>query len=398
MNWLSLFSKMVNELQQHSQVQVLTYRTFPPIEQKQIEQLEEKYNIQLPSVIRDFYIETNGLQLRWFLKNNEHFSLEKYQEENENLDWDYFKKSFRWEDGGIMILPLEQALEEKVFDAFSESYNMVFTFENFHLSVSEDEHFSNDFFTTDFESYLEFLLAGRGLISRRSFFYEIPKDFIFGRKSIHILTPNSFWTKRKTLNINQAILKDKFPHCDQVRFSENKLNATSLKLIAQNGVKISQDDLEKMVEEHHQFLMSGGVGGEWKVLEIRGIVTAFYNHKKEITEGEQANLERKNLTDISFEKIEIPYSNFCWIFAERVDFSKSNLERSVFTDAFLEGANFYNSTLTGLDFSRSDLRNVNFENANLEDVDFENCDLRGANFEGAKMEGASFVNALLTDD
>lgn len=236
------------------------------------------------------------------------------------------------------------------------------------------------------------------MISRRSFFYEIPKDFIFEKKSTHILTPNIFWTKRKTLNINQAILKDKFPYCDQVRFSENKLNATSLKFIAQNGAKISQDDLEKMIEEHHQFLMSDGVGGEWKVLEIRGIVTAFYNHKKEITEGEQANFERKNLTDISFEKIEIPYSNFCCVFAERVNFSKSNLERSVFTDAFLEGANFCNSTLIGLDFSRSDLRNVNFENAILENVDLENCDLRGANFEGAKMEGASFVNALLTDD
>jgi len=286
-------------------------------------------------------------------------------------------------------------LEEKVFDLFSESYNMIFTFEKFQLTVSEDEHFSNSFFTTDFESYLEFLLAGKGLISRRSFFYEIPKDFIFEKKSTHISTPNSFWTKRKILNINQALLKDKFPYCDQIRFSDNQLNPIHLKLIAQNGKQLSQDDLESMIEKHHQFLMSGGVGGEWKVLEIRGIVTAFYNQKKEITEGEQANFERKNLTNISFEKIEMPYSNFCCVFAERTNFSKTNLELSLFTDAFLEGANFSNSTLTGLDFSRSDLRNANFQNANLGNVDFENCDLRGANFEGAKMERASFVNAIL---
>ena len=165
--------------------------------------------------------------------------------------------------------------------------------------------------------------------------------------------------------------------------------------MAENGAKISTTELEEIIEKHHQFLMSGGVGGTWQVLEIRGVVTAFYENEIEPTEGEQAIFERKNLNNISFEKIELPFSNCCSAFAEGVIFSTSNFEKSIFTDAFLQGADFYNSIFTSVDFSRSDLRNANFENADLRNCDFENCDLRGVNFENAKMDGASFVGCLL---
>ena len=197
------------------------------------------------------------------------------------------------------------------------------------------------------------------------------------------------------MNIDQASLKDEFPLCDQVRFFEDKINRVGLRQMAENGEQISKTNLEEIIEKHHQFLMAGGVDGSWQVLEIRGIVTAFYENVIEPTEGEQATFERKNLTNISFEKIELPFSNYCSAFAEGVNFSNSNFERSIFTDAFLQSADFRNSIFTSADFSRSDLRNANFEKADLRNVDFENCDLRGANFEKTKLEGSNFIGCLL---
>jgi len=394
MNWLSLFSDMVNELREHPQVQLLNYHKFPPVDYSQFDFLEKKYKLTIPKDVQAFYQETNGLQLRWIFKNNEQFSEEKYPIKNQILEWDYFQKTFRWEDGGIMLLPLEMLLEEKIIDAFSEDYNLICTFDDFKLSISENEDFSNEFLSTDFDSYLEFLIAGKGLITRRNFFYSRP-DFFTEKNPTQILTPHPFWTSGKILNLDQAVLKDQFPLCDQVRFFENKINRIGLQMMAQNGETISQNDLESIVEKHHEFLMAGGGGGEWKVLQIRGIVTAFYNHQNEIQEGEQTVFERKNLNNISFENIELPYSNCCTIFAEGVNFSNSNFEKSIFTDSFVQNSNFYNSKLTGVDFSRSDLRNANFENAILKDVDFEECDLRGASFENTNLEGASFVGAKL---
>lgn len=395
MNWLSRFQNMADEIRQHSQVELLSFHSFPPVKEEQFEFLEKKYNTTFPKSVRAFYQETNGLQLSWILKNNEHFSKEKYSPSNEIIPWDFFEKNIKFEDGVIMLLPLELALGKNTFDAFSHFYNMIFTLEKFHLTLSEDEHFSDEFLTTDFDSYLEFLLAGKGLVSRRSFFYTRTDDFLLKKIPAHISTLNSFWTNKKILNLDQAALKDKFPQCDQVRFLQNKINHAGLRQMAENGEQVSPSELEEIIEKHHQFLMSGGVGGSWKVLEIRGIVTAFYQNKIETTEGEQAIFERKNLTNLSFEKIELPFSNCCSAYAEGVNFSNSIFEKSIFTDAFLQNSNFYNSTLTCVDFSRSDLRNANFENSDLRNADFENCDLRGANFKNAKMEGASFVGSIL---
>ena len=55
--------------------------------------------------------------MRWIFKNNEHYKTSSIQKKKETfLDWDFFQKIFRWEDGGIMILPLEKALEENIVD------------------------------------------------------------------------------------------------------------------------------------------------------------------------------------------------------------------------------------------------------------------------------------------
>ncbi|MEM6965538.1 MAG: hypothetical protein AAF573_12275, partial [Bacteroidota bacterium] len=100
MTWLSRFQEMVKELGEHPQVEVLDFHTFPPIEWSKIEFLEEKYKVKIPSSFFDFYKKTNGLQLRWIFKNNENYKSSNIQEKDSTaLNWDFFQKTFRWEDG-----------------------------------------------------------------------------------------------------------------------------------------------------------------------------------------------------------------------------------------------------------------------------------------------------------
>ena len=393
MDWLSRFKKMVEELKGHPQIHLFNFHTFPPVELSQFDILEKKYSLKFPPAVFDFYKRTNGLQLRWAFKNNEHYP-DINPQSPQPLPWNYFKKTYRWEDGGVMILPLEKAIETKKIDIFSQEHNSIITNKDFVVSISEDEFQSDDFYSSDVESYLEFLIAGKGLISRRKYFYK-KTDVSKAKGQNQIHTPESFWTDRKILNLDQALLRDRFHFCDQICFSESQVNRSNLQALAQNGTRVSQKDLEENVESHHQFLLSGGAEGEWKVLEIRGVVTAFYHHSNEALEEEPISFERTNLTKNNFKKLEVPFANFCAVYAEGVDFSNSNLEGSLFADGFLQEANFYNGNLTRTDFSRSDLRNANFQKANLTNADFENCDLRGANFEGAKLDGASFVGAIL---
>ena len=141
--------------------------------------------------------------------------------------------------------------------------------------------------------------------------------------------------------------------------------------------------------------MSGGAKGNWKVIELRGLVTAFYENEKKHQEGSQANFERRNIAELDFSNKILPFSNFCAVYALKCGFQKSDLSHALFSDAFLQGADFSNSNLTNVDFSRSNLQNVKFVDANLSGCDFENCNLRGANFEGAKMDETRFPGVIL---
>jgi len=389
MNWYARFQVMVKELSQHSDVELLDFHVFEPLENSQINLLEKKFSIEISDSIRELYLITNGLQLRWMLKSNENFSAEKYINDDAVLSWNYFQQTFRFEDGGIMLLPLEKVLEAKMFDAFSSFYSMQILDDDFHLTLGEEEIISSNSPFTNTKSYLEFLLASKGLISRRSFFYNKK----LGRQNFQ--TPESFWTENKILHLNQVVLKNQFPLIDQVSYSESQINHALLWQVLQNEKRISQKKIEKIVEEHQTFLMSGGAKGTWKVIELKGQVTAFYENKKDSKEGIQANFERKNISELDFSNKVLPFSNFCGVNAAKCDFQMSDLSYTLFSDAFLQRTNFSNSNLTNVDFSRSNLQNANFENANLSGCDFENCDLRGVNFEKAKLDGSRFPGALI---
>lgn len=187
---------------------------------------------------------------------------------------------------------------------------------------------------------------------------------------------------------------DRFPFSTEKGGDSSGINHQKMRLMAEQGLFVKKEQLYEIQGSHYEFLASGGAGGRWKALQVGDIVVGFYESEVE-TEGVQAIFERMNLTKTSFHRLEFPFSNCCGIFAERVDFSYSNLGYSLLTDSALSKANFSNANLRHVDFSRSDLRGVQFVNADLSNADFENCDLRNANFTGAKFNTARFPGARL---
>lgn len=150
-----------------------------------------------------------------------------------------------------------------------------------------------------------------------------------------------------------------------------------------------------MVLEHQNFLSSGGIGGEWQLIAIRGRALGIYkgNYSKG---GEQAILDLRLLEEnIPLKQLYLPYSSWCGAYAKGQNFSYANLTGSLLTDANLEGVVFEGALLEQVDFSRSNLKGANFVNANLSGADFENCNLTEADFRGAVLEGCQFRGAVL---
>jgi len=191
------------------------------------------------------------------------------------------------------------------------------------------------------------------------------------------------------------LLRNIFPLSDQTGADTSAIQTSKLHLLAQVSIPVSDQELLEMLEQHHLFLSSGGMGGKWQTLLIKGLVIGDYIGA-EGKEGKQASLERRRFSEhLILENIELPFANFCGIYAKDKSFVNVDFSYSLMTDVYLDSCNFNNANLQGVDFSRSILRNVSFHNANLQGADFENCDLTGANFEGTKMEGARFPGAIL---
>lgn len=188
---------------------------------------------------------------------------------------------------------------------------------------------------------------------------------------------------------------DQFPFSNQAGADMSGINTFLVQQIAAQAPALDPAILDKKLTAHHLFLSTGGAGGYWKTLLLKGMVFGIYNGP-ESKSGEQASFEHQHLSEnISFIKIELPFSNFCAVYAPQIDFTKANLSHCLLTDAFLRGANFSNARLCKSDFSRANLSKASFVNTDCTGVDFENCNLQGADFTNACLRGARFPGADL---
>jgi hypothetical protein len=424
--YLERFENMVQMLENDSQVIVKAFHRFPPATDSQIKQLGQKLGVDLHQSIKDFYKQTNGLQLLWSFRSNEHSTTPS----GGTLDFYRQYEDYQPEDGAVMIFPLETAFfNESVaerysqatphgtpmkflgkgyswaefgsrirpFDGFNKYYDMAFFLDgsgNPPVILGDDHQACyTDSRVTDFESYLEFLIANKGLVGRRKDFY----GQYNGHQSPPLRTPKSYWTPQRKLDLHAFLLKDIFPLSDQPGSSTAAINSRLMNQMALSAPPVKPAELKRIMEAHHQFLSSGGAGGQWQTVHVSGLVLGIYTGSRH-KEGEQAAFDRRHLPPkLDMAGIPLPFANFCACHAPKVDFSDADLSHCLFTDAMLQGCLFAETNLSGTDFSRASLQGANFMNANLYGADFENCNLTGANFRGADLRESRFPGAILKD-
>ncbi len=429
-DYLVRFGKMVEDLKNHPKIQVSRFHTFPPAGIDQIRKVEQQLGYELHDSIKEFYRQSNGLQLLWIFKHNEQFDKEAHNESTSPMDFDRQYYDYHPEDGAIFIRPIEEAFlmdwQERIyfdfmknsenekfgnreyglldfhqrikpFDCFNKYYDMAFFLDgtgNPPVILGDDHQACyTDSRITDFASYMEFILANKGLIQRRKDFYA---EYA-GHQKEKIKTPESYFDKEKILDIDRFLLKDIFPLSEQAGSSTSGLNSTLMQQMSASAKALTKPQLKSMLEKHHVFLASGGAGGRWQTVHVSGLVLGIYTGPKN-KEGEQANFERKNLPPrLEWAGLDLPFANFCGCHAKRVDFSDTDLSHSLMTDAMLDETIFADANLSHVDFSRASLKNASFMNANLQDADFENCDLTGCDFRGANLEDSRFPGAILKD-
>ncbi len=427
--YLERFRKMVDMLQNHPKLEVLTFQTFEGLEESTLQEIEARLGYKLELAIREFFMQTNGLQLRWIFKDNEYYEADKHQFKSGPVAWNYSLLDYRPEDGVVMIWPLEKILftnwEEQLyfewmkgseeqfmgktydlldfsqsirpFDLYSKYNDMAFVLneEGNPPAIMGDDHQAcyTDSLVTKFESYVEFVLANLGLVERRKDFYGI----YAGHNKQLVTTGQSYWTEKNTVNIDSYLLKKTFPLANQMGAEMTNTNASLIHNMAKNRKPITVTQFNSMIEKHHDFLATGGAGGTWETLSVAGMVLGIYRGSKG-EEGEQIGFERTHLPKrLDFQGAQIPFSNFCGCYCPNQNFVEADLSFSLFTDAMLEKTSFAKTNLQNTDFSRAFLQGSDFSFANLQGADFENCDLTGADFTGANLEGSRFPGAILKD-
>ncbi|MCH2044447.1 MAG: pentapeptide repeat-containing protein [Saprospiraceae bacterium] len=426
-NYLQRFKKMVSVLHAHPKVQLLHFNTFPPCSEETFEAIEQKCGQALDSNLKAFYRETNGLQLTWILKTNDCYQPQQHRYNQEPLVWDFATQEFRSEDACIMILPIEQVFSSLdypssntgannpeldflgynfsfnqfysnlyVFDAFSKFCDMALFRDTQHkrwlvLMGDEGGECYTDSRLTDFDSYIEFLLAYKGYCQKRKQFYGLYQ----GHEEAILSTSSTFWKGQDTLDIDTLVFIQDFPLADQPGSPTDHIHTNRMQDRAKGVVALQQTEMHEIIRKHILFLNSGGIGGRWQMISLRNFVCGIYQGAQG-TQGEQAILDMQHLPhELDLLELQLPYSSWCGVHARYQDFSDADLTGSLFSDAMLEKTIFADANLQNVDFSRASLRGASFMNANLRGADFENADLTDADFRGAILEGARFPGATL---
>lgn len=424
-NYIEAFNSLARELARHSKTELLGYHTFAPLSLVEIERLETTYHCQLDDAIRHFYTQTNGLQMRWMLKSNPAYHPEKYPPFHHTVapvPWEYTEDNFEKEDGCVLILPLETILRSVVspdlaqqdvvidqknystidfhtrirpFDGFSYYCNMALFLQKneapFVLLGDESGTCFVDSKRMRFATYLDFVLASKGLSARRKTFFSAQNGY--QQPLIKKLPPKA----QQPWSLDMLVLVQDFPLADQPGRPSSQIKTYKMQEKAYDAGTLKKEEFMVKVTAHQDFLTSGGIGGQWQIINLKGQAIGIYKGKQS-EKGQQSILDMKRLGQhLELQELYLPYSSWCGVYAKGQDFSDVDFTGSLLTDANLEQTIFAEANLENVDFSRSNLKGASFMNANLRGADFENCNLTGADFRGANLIGSQFRGATLKD-
>ena len=225
MSYLKRFEALVKDLKSHDVIQIVEFKAHPPLKPAKLKALEAKLGAKLADEIRDFYGEMNGLKLQWEI--DPLVSPETAIQLREKSP-DYYVKIAEYIGdpfANIDLMPLDKcinkrwkdprdAIEETVkfrgreyagktitsglkpFDLMNEEMCMAFLIEEGNgdpavLLMTEGCTNWADSRLTNFGSYVEMLLATRGIVEARQKIFA--KDA--GNEEEPLVGDATFWQK-----------------------------------------------------------------------------------------------------------------------------------------------------------------------------------------------------------
>ncbi len=226
-DYIQRFKDLAATLESHPKIELLNFETFPPVSEEEIKRVEDHLACPLDEKIRGFFKESNGLQLLWVHKENDDYNPETFPKFAGSLNQPEYSDAYRYSDGCIYIqelrdIFLESSWEDVIwrssqkgknisfrgkdwdalalmkgvypFDIYAESECMAFLAPKGHHSqevlMAKDYYIEIDGSRiTNFESYLEFLLATMGAVSYRSKVFAKPQ----GHRMEVLHTLKEFW-------------------------------------------------------------------------------------------------------------------------------------------------------------------------------------------------------------
>lgn len=413
-NYVTAFQSLATALAREPDIVLLGFHTFAPLTDADLDDLAARHCCVLSPAIRQFYRETNGLQLRWIFKHNPQYQAAQHPPHQNNrppVPWDYARTTYRAEDGCIFLLPLDELLATALppvwtdapltlqgqhytplefygalrpLDSFSVYDSMAMLLREkaapLVLLCEEQGEWTDATHPVSFEQYLSFLYRSLGYCLRR-------RQWLTLDGLLDISSCQSFWT------LDRLRLARRFPLVDQPTLPNPQVATLSMQKKAAQQVPMAVEDWQAKVDAHLQFLEEGGIGGKWSIITLQGRTMGIYQSAHN-GQGQQALLDCQRLeASIDVQGLYLPYSSWCGAYLKGLDGSDADLTGSLFIDAQLTGAIFAEANLENVDFSRSTLRGVSFVNANLTGADFEGCDLTRADFRGAILTGSRFKGA-----
>lgn len=226
-NYIERFQAIAVEIKTYDFLDLVEFKTYSPATNEIFTAVEAKIGAPLAEPIRNFYGQTNGLHLRWCIKPDlSDAKLEAISKEFDDYDIELpeqrevpfaqinllpIEDSFintNWEE---VIVPLDDLTFEfqgvtyphgefarrlKPFDLFSDYYCMAFLLEkeigNPKVLLLSD-HYAEWYYSriTDFESYMQMLLASRGIVHSRDKIYSEYR----GDLKPPLITGPDYWTE-----------------------------------------------------------------------------------------------------------------------------------------------------------------------------------------------------------
>lgn len=160
------------------------------------------------------------------------------------------------------------------------------------------------------------------------------------------------------------------------------------------------EEFAQIIEEHAQFLASGGGGGGWSTFvtpggTVAGLVLGVYVGPSGATPaGKQAVLDHHRLDGLDLAGAQLPFASLCGVSCRGQNLDGANLHGALLVDSDFTGSSFRGADLRGADLSRCDLVGCDFRDCDLRQADLENANVSGADMTGAKVTRARFAGAL----